>query len=75
MTINLTCFKAYDIRGRVPDQLSAEICKAIGAATAIVSKAKMIIVGQDARPDSPAFTEAFADGVRAMGVDVIDLGL
>ncbi len=72
-------FKAYDIRGTVPDQLDAELCRAIGAAFARFATADMaasrVLVGRDMRPSGVALSAAFADGVTAEGVAVVDLGL
>lgn len=72
-------FKAYDIRGTVPDQLDAELCRAIGGAFARFATADMaaprVLVGRDMRPSGVALSAAFADGVTAEGVAVIDLGL
>lgn len=72
-------FKAYDIRGTVPDQLDAELCEAIGAAFARFATADMgsprVLVGRDMRPSGVQLAAAFASGVRAQGVDVVDLGL
>ena len=68
-------FKAYDVRGIVPDELNDEAARRIGAAFAEWAGAPAIAVGRDARPSSPSLAEAFADGVTARGVDVIDLGL
>jgi phosphomannomutase len=72
-------FKAYDIRGTVPDQLDAELSRAIGAAFARFATADMtaprVLVGRDMRPSGVELSAAFADGVRSQGIDVVDLGL
>jgi phosphomannomutase len=68
-------FKAYDIRGTVPDQLNAGIARSIGVAFARFAKARRILVGRDMRPSGVELTSAFAGGVIATGVDVVDLGL
>src|SRR6478735_6774542 len=78
-----TIVKAYDVRGLVPDQLDPAIARAIGAAFARVSDARgrsdggtpAVVVGYDMRPSSPDLVAAFAEGVLAHGVDVIDIGL
>ena len=77
-----TIVKAYDVRGLVPDQLDPATARALGAAFARVSDAgartdgpPAVVVGYDMRPSSPALVEAFAEGVRAQGVDVVDIGL
>jgi len=69
--------KAYDIRGRVADELTPSVMRALGSATARVLEDRHapIAVGYDMRESSPALAEAFRDGVRDTGRDVIDLGL
>jgi len=68
-------FKAYDIRGTVPDQLDATMCRAIGRATARFAGATRLLVGRDMRPSGVELSAAFAEGARAEGVTVIDLGM
>jgi phosphomannomutase len=68
-------FKAYDIRGLVPEQLDPALVRRIGAAFASFVAAPRILVGRDMRKSGVALAEAFADGVTATGVDVVDLGL
>ncbi len=72
-------FKAYDVRGTVPDQIDAEVCRAIGAAfarfAADTEQADRVLVGRDMRPDGVSFAAAFAEGVQSQGLDVTDLGL
>lgn len=68
-------FKAYDIRGIVPDQLDAEKAYGIGRATARFFEADTIVVGRDARTHSPELCEALIEGIRDEGVNVIDIGL
>ena len=68
-------FKAYDIRGVVPDQLDESTARAIGWAFARFADAPKIIVARDMRPSGEDLVEAFADGVASAGVDVVDLGL
>jgi phosphomannomutase len=70
-----TIFKAYDIRGTVPDQLDASTARAIGAAFARFAKADRILVARDMRPSGVDLTKAFVDGVIGQGVDAVDLGL
>jgi len=67
--------KAYDVRGVVPDQLDAELAEALGRAAAVELRGEAVVVGRDMRPSSPELAEAFMRGVRAQGVDAIDLGL
>ncbi|PZS18423.1 MAG: phosphomannomutase/phosphoglucomutase [Acidimicrobiales bacterium] len=68
-------FKAYDIRGTVPDQLDVGICRAVGAAFARFTKATRIVVARDMRASGVELTQAFVDGVTAEGTDVTELGL
>ncbi|MEY2454692.1 MAG: phosphomannomutase [Acidimicrobiaceae bacterium] len=67
-------FKAYDIRGVVPDQLDAPMCRSIGAAFARFAAAPRVLIARDMRPSGVELSAAFADGVRSQGVDVDDLG-
>ncbi|HXW39432.1 MAG TPA: phosphomannomutase/phosphoglucomutase [Acidimicrobiales bacterium] len=68
-------FKAYDIRGTVPDQLSEEQFRAIGMAAARFAKSPTMLVARDMRKSGVSLSRAFAEGVRAEGVTVVDLGL
>ena len=68
-------FKAYDVRGTVPDQLDAPLCRAIGAAFARFAGAKTILLARDMRESGVELSRAFAEGVTRQGVDVIDLGM
>jgi phosphomannomutase len=68
-------FKAYDIRGTVPDQLDAEIARRVGAAFAGFAGAPVVLVARDMRPSGVELTAAFVDGVTGQGVDVVDLGM
>jgi phosphomannomutase len=68
-------FKAYDIRGLVPDDLSPAVVRQIGAAFAEWSKAAKIIVARDCRLTSPELADAIAEGAISRGVDVVDIGL
>ncbi|HET8605123.1 MAG TPA: phosphomannomutase/phosphoglucomutase [Marmoricola sp.] len=70
-----TVFKAYDIRGVVPDQLDTELARRVGNAFAVVTGADTVVVGHDMRPSSPELVEAFADGARRAGSDVVQVGL
>jgi phosphomannomutase len=69
------CFKAYDIRGRVPDELDADLMRRIGRAAARVLAARQVVVGHDCRLSSPDLRDALVAGLTAGGVDVIELGL
>src|SRR6266540_782624 len=72
-------FKAYDVRGVVPDQLDESVARATGAAFVevldILASPGAVVVGYDMRPSSPALASAFAEGVTSTGADVIDIGL
>jgi phosphomannomutase len=68
-------FKAYDIRGTVPDQLDADLSYRIGRAAARHLAVETIVVGRDARRHSPELRDALVRGLCDEGADVIDLGL
>ena len=71
----LSCFKAYDIRGRLPDQLNEEIAWRIGRAYAAFLQPKQVVVGRDIRLSSAALTAALAQGLCDGGCNVLDIGL
>lgn len=73
--MNLTCFKAYDIRGRVPDELNDELAWRIGRAYAEEIQPGKVVVGRDVRLESPMLAQALMRGLTDGGVDVIDIGL
>ena len=73
--MNLECFKAYDIRGRVPDELNEDTAWRIGRAYAEEIKPGKVVVGHDARLESPSLAQAVTRGLIAGGADVIDIGL
>jgi phosphomannomutase len=68
-------FKAYDIRGTVPDQLDADAARRIGAAFARFAGAPRILIARDMRESGVELAQAFAEGVTGQGVDVVDLGM
>ena len=68
-------FKAYDIRGTYPDQLDERGARAAGAAFATFVAASRIVIARDMRPSGVALSAAFAEGARAVGAAVLDLGL
>lgn len=72
---NLTCFKAYDIRGKLGEELNTDIAYRIGRAFAQHTKAKQVVVGGDVRLTSEELKLALADGLMDGGTNVIDLGL
>jgi len=69
------CFKAYDIRGRVPAELNPRLARDIGRAFAAVFSVKKVVVGYDIRLSSPEISAALTGGLLDMGVDVVSLGL
>ena len=71
----LSCFKAYDIRGRVPSELNEGLARSIGRAYAERFGPKKVVVARDMRLSSDAIAGALIDGLLESGVDVIDLGL
>lgn len=75
MSTGLACFKAYDIRGRIPDELNEELAYRIGRAYAALLQPRRVAVGHDVRTSSPALSAAVADGLLDGGADVIDIGL
>jgi len=71
----LTCFKAYDIRGRLGEELNAGIARRIGRAFADVMGATRVVLGRDCRASSAELSQAVAQGLMDAGVEVMDLGL
>ena len=71
----ITCFKAYDIRGKLGEQLNTDIAYRIGRAFAQHTQAKTVVVGGDIRLTSEELKHALAEGLMAGGTNVIDLGL
>jgi phosphomannomutase len=75
MSKAINCFKAYDARGKVPDDLNAEIAYRIGRAYAEFIKPQQVAVGRDVRLSSDEIFAALTRGLTDSGVDVLDLGL
>lgn len=73
--MRLTCVKAYDIRGKVPEELNESLAYEIGVAFASFVKPKKVCVGYDVRPSSKALSEKLIQGIVDAGVDVVDIGL
>ena len=72
--------KAYDVRGVVGEQIDSALVREVGAATARLLRdespdTRVLVVGHDMRPSSPELVAAFAEGVTAHGLDVINIGL
>ncbi|TAM89710.1 MAG: phosphomannomutase CpsG [Candidimonas sp.] len=70
----LTCFKAYDIRGRLGDELNDDIAYRIGRAYAQHLEARCVAVGGDVRLSSEGLKQALARGLMDAGADVVDIG-
>lgn len=73
--MTLTCFKAYDIRGKLGEELNEDIVYRIGRAYAQFLQPKSIVVGGDVRLTSKTLKNALSNGLRDEGVDVIDIGM
>jgi phosphomannomutase len=71
----LECFKAYDVRGKVPAQLNKELAVHIGRAYARLVQPARVAVGHDIRLTSPELSAALCTGLTEAGVDVVDIGL
>jgi len=75
MSKAINCFKAYDARGKVPDDLNTDIAYRVGRAYAEFIKPKQVAVGRDVRLSSDEIFAALTSGLTDSGVDVLDLGL
>ncbi|MPL68866.1 Phosphomannomutase/phosphoglucomutase [bioreactor metagenome] len=75
MELKRTAFKAYDIRGRVPDELNEELAYRIGRAYVDIFKAKKVAVGRDIRLTGTAIRAALVKGLTEVGCDVVDIGI
>ncbi|HSN71949.1 MAG TPA: hypothetical protein VLT59_10580 [Steroidobacteraceae bacterium] len=73
--MQIPSFKAYDLRGRIPDEINEDIAYAVGAAYATWLEPRRVVVGRDIRLSSPAICEALTRGLLDCGVDVYDVGL
>lgn len=72
---NYSCFKAYDIRGKIGEELSFDLAYDIGRALAVYLNAKNVVVGCDVRLTSPEFKRQVTRGLIEMGCNVIDIGV
>ena len=72
---SINCFKAYDVRGRVPEDLNEDIAHRIGRAYAAFIDPKRVAVGYDIRKSSPALRDALSRGLVDSGVEVLDIGI
>ncbi|MFA8341725.1 MAG: phosphomannomutase [Rhodothermaceae bacterium] len=68
-------FKAYDIRGRVPEELNPDLAYKIGRTYVNLLNAKKVVIGNDIRKSSPEISTALANGITDAGADVVNLGL
>lgn len=75
MTAPFSCFTAYDVRGRVPDELDETIAARIGCAFAEQFAVRRMVIGHDMRLSSPSIARALIEHVTGMGVEVEDIGL
>ena len=71
----LSAFKAYDVRGRIPDEINEELAYDIGRAYAAFVQPRTVAVGYDIRKTSPGLAAALTRGLTQSGVDVLDIGL
>jgi phosphomannomutase/phosphoglucomutase len=71
----LSCIKAYDIRGRIPDELNEDVAQRIGRAFADTLGCAQVVVGRDVRLDSPHLAAALTRGLNEGGTAVVDIGL
>lgn len=71
----LTCFKAYDIRGRLGEELNEDIAWRIGRACGEFLQPKTMVLGGDVRLTSETLKRALANGLQDAGVDVLDIGM
>jgi phosphomannomutase len=72
---NLNSFKAYDLRGRIPDEINAQLAYDVGRAYAGFVKPRNVAVGRDIRLSSAELAAALKRGLNDSGVDVLDIGL
>ncbi len=75
MPVTIDSFKAYDIRGQIPNGLNPDFCYRIGNATAKFLGAKRVVLGRDMRLTSEEFADSVAKGLQEAGVEVLDIGL
>lgn len=72
---DITCFKSYDVRGKVPDELNEEVAYRVGMAYAQFLMPQKVVVGRDVRISSEGLCRALSEGIMDSGVDVFDIGL
>lgn len=72
--LNTAAFKAYDIRGKVPDEVNEELAYRVGKVFCALFGAEDVVVGHDIRLTGPSLVKALSDGLRDGGANVIDIG-
>jgi phosphomannomutase / phosphoglucomutase len=75
MVASLACFKAYDIRGKVPEELNEDLAYKIGRAYVAELNPQTVVVGYDIRLESQSIANALKNGIIDAGADVMDIGL
>jgi phosphomannomutase len=71
----ITCFKAYDLRGRIPAELNEDVAYRVGRGYAQFLSPQRVVVGRDIRLSSAGLTDALCEGLTDSGVDVYDIGI
>ena len=75
MTSKISCFKAYDVRGRIPTELNQEVAFKIGVAIASYFSTQSVVIGYDVRPSSLEILDALAKGIQSQQSEVMSIGL
>ena len=75
MINEISCFKAYDVRGRIPSELNEDVAFRIGVGIASFFSAKSVVVGYDVRPSSLSILNALTKGINSQGAKVFSIGL
>ena len=75
MINEISCFKAYDVRGRIPSELNEDVAFRIGVGIASFFSAKTVVVGYDGRPSSLSILNALTKGINSQGAKVFSIGL
>lgn len=73
--MNLSAFRAYDIRGIYPDEVNEDLAYLVGRAVVRYFSAKTVVVGCDARTSSPSLKKKLIEGINCEGADVFDIGM
>ena len=75
MTSEISCFKAYDVRGKIPSELNEEVAFKIGVAIASYFSTQSVVIGYDVRPSSLEILDALAKGIQSQQSEVMSIGL